>query len=44
MKTRKPPSPTTHSRLTMTKVVAVLSTTRKTTEITFAEMDISSIN
>ena len=44
MKTRKPPSPRTHSRVTMIKVEAALSTARKTIETTVANMDLSSIS
>ena len=44
MKKRKPPSPTTQSRGTMTKAEPALSTARKTIEKTVAEMDLSSIN
>ena len=44
MKTRKPPSPTTPSRLTMIKSATDLSTVRKTIEIMVAEMDLSLIN
>ena len=44
MKTRKPPSPTTQSRLTITKAATDLSTARKTIETTVVEMDLSSIN
>ena len=42
-KTRKPPSPTTQSRLKMKKTETDLSTARKTFETMVAEMDLSSI-
>ena len=44
MKTKKPPSSTTQSRLTMTKAETALSTARNTTETAVAEMYLSSIN
>ena len=44
MKTRKHPSTTTQSWVTMTKSATSLSTARKTIETTVAEMDLSSIN
>ena len=44
MKTRKPPSPTTQSLLTMKKSATPLSTARKTFDSTVAEMHLSSIN
>ena len=44
MRTRKPPSHTTQSWLTMAKEVTALLTERKNFETTVAEMDLSSIN
>ena len=44
MKTRKPPSPTTQIRLTMTKAATALSIVSKTIETTVSDMDLSSIN
>ena len=44
MKTRKPPSPETQIQVTMTKAETALTTTRKKSETTVAETDLSSIN
>ena len=44
MKTRKHPSPTTQSKVTMAKAATALSTARKNFETTVAEMDLSLIN
>ena len=44
MKTRKPQSPMTQSRVTMIEPAKAPPTARSTTKTTVAEMDLSSIN